>query len=168
MLPVSVKQLEICQENVYNEAILSKKQDGYVVLENSQKNVSNRVPFKQFDLSNLLPTIRLVTFTEEILNGKLHLWCSDFFSFLSSQVNTTLGYYPVFSIDPKLQSKVATATHSLLKMKIFVKDFFSKCEQIQMKRIIYVYLLNISCKLQFYAVNTAILLVLVSFSDFAQ
>ena len=35
MLPVSVKQLEICQENVYNEAILSKKQDGYVVLENS-------------------------------------------------------------------------------------------------------------------------------------
>ena len=82
MLPVSVlKELEICQENVYNEAILSKKQDGYVVLENSQKNVSNRVPFKQFDLSNLLPTIRLVTFTEEILNGKLHLWCSDFFPF---------------------------------------------------------------------------------------
>ena len=119
MFPVSVlKQLEICQENVYNEAILSKNRMAMYFWKIPRKT-SLRVPFKQFELSNLLPTIRLVTFTEEILNGKLHLWCSDFFSFLSSQVNTTLGYYPVFSIYPKIAEQSGNSYTLITKNEDF-------------------------------------------------
>ena len=101
---------------------------------------------------HLQETSDLVTFTEEIFNGKLYLSCSvtnclNAFKFQcchhieSSQLiwcaNQLTGFYTRATLEFNGLIFIGNGTPSTAittqKMKFSIKDFFSKCEQIHRK-----------------------------------
>ena len=68
---------------------------------------------------NPIKIVNLVTFTGEIFNGKRNLLSSDLMRLVGSAIKNSAYIFK---------------HRTTQKMKFFIKDFFSKCDQIRSKR----------------------------------
>ena len=100
---------------------------------------AQKMKFSVMDLPNPQFPEDLVTFTEEILNGKLHFLCSDI-SYIRCHMSYIIGIknikillqksYIIACIN-EMKDVFKGAAITAQKMKFSIKDFFSTCDQIR-------------------------------------